>query len=375
MDYLPETFLVEGIPTNDKAIADTETHYGREIAFGIAGWASGLLTIENGLDQTVTITVYGRNHAEDTWQAIETGTAVTASSTGVIDILNPWAQIRVGAVCGVAPSSGSVSCYLVRNKAAGTAGGSSVLPTSVEITDIEGFDTVKGQKTEAESFPVVPPSDGEYNAAAVATGATTDAAVVTDAVGTLSSKLRGLVKWAFERMPAALGQALMNASLPVAIASDQSQVYVKQRGDTISQTPTVTAGAYSAGDCVGGELTFVNAARTAGEGGFVTDVVVVDDAGQDVALELWLFDQTITSPGDNAAWAATEAELHNLVAIYATDDGQWRAAGTPSVCHLKEVARFQAVGTSLFGQLVTRGTPTFAATDDVTVKIKVAQDD
>jgi hypothetical protein len=171
------------------------------------------------------------------------------------------------------------------------------------------------------------------------------------------------------------GQQAMAASLPVVIASDQSQVYVKQRGATIAVTPTVTAGAYSANDCVGGELTFANAARTAGEGGFITDVSIVDDAGQDVALELWLFDQTITSPGDNAAWAATEADLHNLVGIWATDDGQWRAAGTPSVCHLKELARFQAIGTSLFGQLVTRGTPTFAATDDVTVKIKVAQDD
>lgn len=171
------------------------------------------------------------------------------------------------------------------------------------------------------------------------------------------------------------GQKTMALSIPVVLASDQSQVYVKQRGDTIAQTPTVTAGAYSANDCVGGVLTFANAARTSGEGGFITDVMIVDDAGQDVALELWLFDQTFTSPGDNAAWAATEAELHNLVAIYSTDDGQWRAAGTPSVCHLKEVARFQAAATSLFGQLVTRGTPTFAATDDVTVMIKVAQDD
>lgn len=60
----------------------------------------------------------------------------------------------------------------------------------------------------------------------VAEGATTDAAVTTDAAGTVSGKLRGLVKWAFERMPASLGQKVMAASLPVVIASDQSALTV-----------------------------------------------------------------------------------------------------------------------------------------------------
>ena len=36
-------------------------------------------------------------------------------------------------------------------------------------------------------------------------GATGDAAITTDTTGSLSGKLRGLVKWAFERMPASLG--------------------------------------------------------------------------------------------------------------------------------------------------------------------------
>ena len=60
----------------------------------------------------------------------------------------------------------------------------------------------------------------------VAEGATTDAAIITDTTGTLSGKLRGLVKWAFERMPASLGQKAMTASLPVVLASDQSAVSV-----------------------------------------------------------------------------------------------------------------------------------------------------
>jgi hypothetical protein len=60
----------------------------------------------------------------------------------------------------------------------------------------------------------------------VTEGNTTDAAVITDTTGTISGKLRGLVKWAFERMPASLGQKAMAASFPVVIASDQSAVPV-----------------------------------------------------------------------------------------------------------------------------------------------------
>jgi hypothetical protein len=62
------------------------------------------------------------------------------------------------------------------------------------------------------------------NGADVAEGATTDAAVTSDTTGTVSGKLRGLVKWAYERMPAALGQTTMTGSLPVVIASNQSAV-------------------------------------------------------------------------------------------------------------------------------------------------------
>jgi len=143
---------------------------------------------------------------------------------------------------------------------------------------------------------------------------------------------------------------------------------------TIIANPTVTAGAYSAGDCVGGVLTFAAAARATGDGGVIKDVVIVDDAGQDAQLELWLFNQTFTSPGDNAAWAATEAQLHNLVAVITSVDGSWFATGTPSVLVVEASQQYTCAATSLFGQLVTRGTPTYVATDDISVVIGLLQD-
>lgn len=57
-------------------------------------------------------------------------------------------------------------------------------------------------------------------------GSLSDAAIVTDTTGSLSGKIRGLVKWAFERMPASLGQKVMASSFPVVFASNQSPLDV-----------------------------------------------------------------------------------------------------------------------------------------------------
>ncbi|CAB4170126.1 hypothetical protein UFOVP1528_35 [uncultured Caudovirales phage] len=84
----------------------------------------------------------------------------------------------------------------------------------------------------------------------VASGTTTDEAVVTDDIGTLSSKLRGLVKWAFERMPTSLGQKVATDSLPVVLASDQPAITVSTEGLTNAQlraTPVPISGTVTTG--------------------------------------------------------------------------------------------------------------------------------
>lgn len=184
-------------------------------------------------------------------------------------------------------------------------------------------------------------------------------------------------------LPASLGQKAAAASTSVVLASDQGALtvtlgseQVATAGTTIAQTPTVTAGAYAAGDAVGGLLTFADAARVAGRGGVITSLVIVDDAGQDVELELWLFNQAFTAIDDNDAWEPSEADLENLVAVLSTEESSqgWLAAGTPSIVDVEVARRYDCAATALYGQLVTRGTPTFAATDDLTVKLGLLQD-
>ena len=151
-------------------------------------------------------------------------------------------------------------------------------------------------------------------------------------------------------------------------------VAIASSGISISQTPTVTAGIYAANDAVGGLLTFADAATAAGRGGIITSMIILDDAGQDAATELWLFNATFTAMADNAPWAPSEADLRKLVAIIATSGGAYFAAGTPSAARVECAQRYDCVGTSLFGQLVTRGTPTYVATDDVSVILGLTQD-
>ncbi len=151
-------------------------------------------------------------------------------------------------------------------------------------------------------------------------------------------------------------------------------VAVSTDGITISQTPAVTIGLYAVNDAVGGLLTFTSAARAIGWGGVIKDTIILDDAGQDAALELWLFRETFTAMADNAPWAPSEADLRKLLCIITTANGAYFAAGTPSAAMVEVSQRYDLVGTSLFGQLVTRGTPTYAATDDVTVIIGLLQD-
>jgi len=208
---------------------------------------------------------------------------------------------------------------------------------------------------------------------AAVTDSTADASVIAILKGSLARLAD--IRTAIQLLDNAVSGSEYQVDVVAALPAGENHVgQVGGEGTTITQTPTVTAGAYTAGDAVGGLLTFANAARVSGGGGVIKNMLIVDDAGQDAELELWLFNQTFTALSDNAPWAPAEADLENLICILTTSDGAWFAAGTPSAARVEASQRYDLTGTSMFGRLVTRGTPTFAATDDVTIKIGLLQD-
>lgn len=375
-DPQPKLFLTDGSPVDSLAITDKTAHDSRVIAFGSEGYTNGLVAIDNGLDQTVVVTVYGRHERGGAnscaWQSVDSA-SVASGAADSIAITAPWGLIKVRAQCGSTPSSGTVVISLSR-----VTGGA------------PGTGSISGNVT------VVQPAHDNLNANANMQVGDTDVAngnpvPVSDAGGSLTVDVSGTVDVS-DRAARDLGKvdiAAFDVALPtgannigdvdvLTIAAGETHIgEVGSPGGTISLTPTITAGAYSAGDAVGGLLTFANAARVAGGGGVIKGVLIIDDAGQDAELELWLFNQTFTAMADNAAWAPSEADLENWIGTISTEESTngWLAAGTPSTIDIEVSRRYDLTGTSIFGQLVNPSdTPTYVATDDLTVKICLLQD-
>jgi len=147
----------------------------------------------------------------------------------------------------------------------------------------------------------------------------------------------------------------------------------------IHVTPTITAGAYSALDAVGGKLEFENACTAFSSSGHISQAHISDKGKQNALLYLVLFDQDFTATADNAAFAVSDADLLNVIAViefsvanYASfNANSWVSTG---FLGLEVGVPFQLVdgGTSLFGQLfVKTSTPTYTSTSDLTVGLLV----
>jgi hypothetical protein len=175
---------------------------------GADGYATGLLSVTNGLDQNVTVTVQGMNDGDSTWQTDGT-VAVVAGATGSYTVTTPWGLVRLSTLPAGIPTTGTLQVRATRLVAsAATAAGGAV---STTITDITGFATVAGQATMANSLPVVVASD--------------QSSIDVDVTGIAA-------------VGGAAGQAAMAASFPVVIASDQSATAMKR----VSSTTTLTIG-------------------------------------------------------------------------------------------------------------------------------------
>ncbi len=147
---------------------------------------------------------------------------------------------------------------------------------------------------------------------------------------------------------------------------------VNPGGTTISATPTVTAGAYSAGDAVGGVMTFANAVRYNGRSAVLNSVTITDKSKAAAELELWLFSATITEAGDNAPFTISDAELATCVGVVPIVAANYFAAADNEVACVRSVGlEFKCAATTLYGQLKCLGTPTFASASDLTVTIGV----
>lgn len=170
------------------------------------------------------------------------------------------------------------------------------------------------------------------------------------------------------------GEVFANLEVDGAPVTDANPVPIKEAGTTIAQNPTIDTALYAANDNVGGLLTFANAARNAGEGGVISNMLIVDDDQEDAELELWLFNQTFTQGNDQAPFDPSDADMENWVGTISTASGTYFDTANQGACEVDLTLRYDLVGTSLFGRLVTRDGPTWTAATDLTVKICMVVD-
>ena len=148
----------------------------------------------------------------------------------------------------------------------------------------------------------------------------------------------------------------------------------------IHVTPVITAGAYSALDAVGGKLEFEDACTPFENTACICQAHVSDKGKQNALLYLVLFSEDFTETADNAAFAVSDADLLNVVAVLefavnsytSFDANSWASVGFSNL-NLKVPFELVEGGTSLFGQLfVKTSTPTYTSTSDLSVGIIVS---
>jgi hypothetical protein len=145
----------------------------------------------------------------------------------------------------------------------------------------------------------------------------------------------------------------------------------------VSVTPTITTTAYTTGFVVGGKLSFLGAARTKTKTGWVVSAAIADKSTTTSDMELWLYDTDLAAAvANNTAFAPTVADNLNCIGIISFGSATRFAASANGmkVTTFSPIPFLIPTGTTLYGVLVVRGTPTFVGTSDLTITLGISQD-
>lgn len=148
----------------------------------------------------------------------------------------------------------------------------------------------------------------------------------------------------------------------------QSRIAVNSSGLTIATT------AYTAGDQVGAQLTFANAARVSGGTGTIVGATLLDKNDIILSYDLVITRSSIGLAADNAAYAITDTDAEAIIGIIqfngALDIGNNRFSSAMGLA-----IPYDCAATDLFGGLITRvGHTFFTAATDLRVTLYVVQD-
>ena len=160
-----------------------------------------------------------------------------------------------------------------------------------------------------------------------------------------------------------------------------SELHIGEVGTSsigVSNTPTVTAGGYTALDIVGGVQALANTHRVSGEAVVLQSVVLTDLAKQDQALTLFFFN---ANPSNGTYTDNIALDIHDTdmamcighVKILAADYADAADNSLATVANIGLQLRSAATGLWVIAQC-TGTAPTYAATGDLTFKYEFQPD-
>lgn len=187
------------------------------------------------------------------------------------------------------------------------------------------------------------------------------------------------------KLPASLGAKTGANSLSIVPASDATFALVASethlgeiggRSATVTVAQTVTAAsAYASGNAIGGLITVANVARISGGSGLLQSISVSMKSAQTGQIDVVYFNANPTGSTctDKVAFSVAAADFDKVLGVAHVTD--WTSLGTPSVGQAQNLAMPFALasGTTLYACAVTRSTPTFTSTSDVSVSTRVLQ--
>ncbi len=152
--------------------------------------------------------------------------------------------------------------------------------------------------------------------------------------------------------------------------------------DVVEATPTIETGIYASGDLIGELITLAGAARTISEGGdegtgLIQSVILTDLSKQDANIDVVFFDANPdgTTFTDNSPLDVADADLVKIIGVaQITTYADFNDNSVGWAANLALPFDLKGRTASLFAALVSRGTPTYAATSDLTLRIGILQD-
>jgi len=137
--------------------------------------------------------------------------------------------------------------------------------------------------------------------------------------------------------------------------------------------PVVDTSANATGDSLGGKLSFVSSKFNGSTNAKILGAVITDLAKQSANIDIVLFssDPSATTFTTNIALDVDDADIGKIFGVISLTTHAALSDSSVSVNHSVSIPIPSGLSGTIYGALVSRGTPTYAAASDLTVRLIV----